>query len=237
VLAITGTNGKTTVTSLTGLLLQRAGLTGGRGGQHRSGPAGRAVGGAGRRSGRMAREAEARRRHRSRSQRRWPRKVVAGPHQRLNRRCAMPGAADVGEDADEDEWCRSTAEEDVEERTPALVPPPPEPQPPPPAQVWVLELSSFQLDGTGRWCLGPVPTAATVLNITEDHLDWHGSHGRLCAGQGGVFGTQALMLLNRDDDGHGHAAGHGDGQGRRPQPPAAGASLDQLRSGRTPAAR
>jgi UDP-N-acetylmuramoylalanine--D-glutamate ligase len=37
-------------------------------------------------------------------------------------------------------------------------------------QVWVLELSSFQLDGVVDF----EPTAATVLNITQDHLDWHG---------------------------------------------------------------
>ncbi len=35
VLAITGTNGKTTVTSLTGHLLEHAGWIGGRGGQYR----------------------------------------------------------------------------------------------------------------------------------------------------------------------------------------------------------
>lgn len=35
-------------------------------------------------------------------------------------------------------------------------------------EVWVLELSSFQLDGVK----GFEPTAATVLNITQDHLDW-----------------------------------------------------------------
>uniref|UniRef100_UPI0026E94F79 Mur ligase family protein n=1 Tax=Pseudacidovorax intermedius TaxID=433924 RepID=UPI0026E94F79 len=34
-------------------------------------------------------------------------------------------------------------------------------------QVWVLELSSFQLDGVQ----GFEPTAATVLNVTQDHLD------------------------------------------------------------------
>ena len=38
-------------------------------------------------------------------------------------------------------------------------------------EVWVLELSSFQLDGA----TGFAPDAATVLNITDDHLDWHGS--------------------------------------------------------------
>jgi UDP-N-acetylmuramoylalanine--D-glutamate ligase len=37
-------------------------------------------------------------------------------------------------------------------------------------EVWVLELSSFQLDGAR----GFAPTAAAVLNVTQDHLDWHG---------------------------------------------------------------
>lgn len=37
--------------------------------------------------------------------------------------------------------------------------------------VWVLELSSFQLSSTETLELD----AATLLNITEDHIDWHGS--------------------------------------------------------------
>src|SRR3546814_1478448 len=37
--------------------------------------------------------------------------------------------------------------------------------------VWVLELSSFQLETT----LTLAPDAAVVLNLTQDHLDWHGS--------------------------------------------------------------
>jgi UDP-N-acetylmuramoylalanine--D-glutamate ligase len=36
-------------------------------------------------------------------------------------------------------------------------------------QVWVLELSSFQLAIAQHFH----PTAAAILNITEDHLDWH----------------------------------------------------------------
>ncbi|MDI1245430.1 MAG: Mur ligase family protein, partial [Rhodoferax sp.] len=38
-------------------------------------------------------------------------------------------------------------------------------------EVWVLELSSFQLEGERSF----EPTAAAVLNISQDHLDWHGS--------------------------------------------------------------
>ncbi|MBV8620426.1 MAG: UDP-N-acetylmuramoyl-L-alanine--D-glutamate ligase [Curvibacter sp.] len=64
-------------------------------------------------------------------------------------------------------------------------------------EVWVLELSSFQLDGIS----GFEPTAATVLNITQDHLDWHGSLQAYAQAKARIFGEQALMVLNRDDAG------------------------------------
>jgi UDP-N-acetylmuramoylalanine--D-glutamate ligase len=62
-------------------------------------------------------------------------------------------------------------------------------------QAWVLELSSFQLDD----CHGFEPTAATVLNITQDHLDWHGGMQAYADAKAHVFGEQALMVLNRED--------------------------------------
>ncbi|MBS0509411.1 MAG: UDP-N-acetylmuramoyl-L-alanine--D-glutamate ligase [Proteobacteria bacterium] len=62
-------------------------------------------------------------------------------------------------------------------------------------EVWVLELSSFQLDGVS----GFEPTAATVLNITQDHLDWHGSLQAYAGAKQRIFGSQALMVLNRED--------------------------------------
>ncbi len=62
-------------------------------------------------------------------------------------------------------------------------------------QVWVLELSSFQLDGESSF----EPSAAAVLNITQDHLDWHGSMAAYVEAKARVFGKQGLMLLNRDD--------------------------------------
>ena len=61
--------------------------------------------------------------------------------------------------------------------------------------VWVLELSSFQLDGVE----GFEPTAAAVLNLTQDHLDWHGSLEAYAAAKARIFGSQALMVLNRED--------------------------------------
>ena len=62
-------------------------------------------------------------------------------------------------------------------------------------EVWVLELSSFQLDGV----TGFEPTAAVVLNVTQDHLDWHGSMQDYAAAKARIFGQQGLMVLNRDD--------------------------------------
>jgi UDP-N-acetylmuramoylalanine--D-glutamate ligase len=61
--------------------------------------------------------------------------------------------------------------------------------------VWVIELSSFQLDAAD----GFEPTAATVLNLTQDHLDWHGTMEAYAAAKARVFGERAMMILNRDD--------------------------------------
>ncbi|MBT9500278.1 MAG: UDP-N-acetylmuramoyl-L-alanine--D-glutamate ligase [Burkholderiaceae bacterium] len=86
----------------------------------------------------------------------------------------------------------------------ALLDEPPLPiKPPPPKapvfeylpEVWVLELSSFQLDGVQ----GFEPTAGTVLNITQDHLDWHGGMEAYIAAKARVFGEQGVMVINRDD--------------------------------------
>jgi UDP-N-acetylmuramoylalanine--D-glutamate ligase len=62
-------------------------------------------------------------------------------------------------------------------------------------EVWVLELSSFQLDGVA----GFEPTAATVLNVTQDHLDWHGDLHAYAAAKARIFGQTGLMVLNRED--------------------------------------
>jgi UDP-N-acetylmuramoylalanine--D-glutamate ligase len=62
-------------------------------------------------------------------------------------------------------------------------------------EVWVLELSSFQLDGVADF----EPAAAVVLNITQDHLDWHGSMEAYAAAKSRIFGQTGLMVLNRDD--------------------------------------
>lgn len=138
VVAITGTNGKTTVTSLVGLLVERAGLT----------------------------------------------VKVAGN--------ISPAVLDV---------LRECVERDS-------LP-----------QVWVLELSSFQLHTT----FSLQADVATVLNISQDHLDWHGSLSAYCADKARIFGEQTLQVLNRDDvqvmamaKAHGHAVSFGVDAPKRP---------------------
>ncbi len=62
-------------------------------------------------------------------------------------------------------------------------------------EVWVLELSSFQLDGVS----GFDPDAAALLNITQDHLDWHGSMAAYTQAKSRIFGARTLWVINRDD--------------------------------------
>ncbi len=114
VLAITGTNGKTTVTSLTGHLCRAAGLS----------------------------------------------VQVAGN--------ISPAALDVLRDA--------IADDNL-------------------PQCWVLELSSFQLFSTATLNAD----AATVLNLTQDHFDWHGDMDAYAAAKERIFGANTVRVLNRDD--------------------------------------
>jgi UDP-N-acetylmuramoylalanine--D-glutamate ligase len=214
VLAITGTNGKTTVTSLTGKLLERAGWRVAVAGNigptlldvlHHA----------------LSQEVEAN------ASEAAERAAEAAAHQDLTVETAgvMPVADEVdapeakevisAEDVDisaevtepsaaSDDSTTSgdvaTDSADSEDDLPLITPPaPPLPEPPHLPQVWVLELSSFQLDQThsGPWAV--VPTAAAVLNLSEDHLDWHGSMTAYADAKRAVFGGQALMLLNRND--------------------------------------
>ncbi|WP_175750260.1 UDP-N-acetylmuramoyl-L-alanine--D-glutamate ligase [Burkholderia pyrrocinia] len=61
--------------------------------------------------------------------------------------------------------------------------------------VWVLELSSFQLETARTFA----PDAAAILNITQDHLDWHGSFDAYAHAKGRIFGATTTRVLNRDD--------------------------------------
>jgi UDP-N-acetylmuramoylalanine--D-glutamate ligase len=62
-------------------------------------------------------------------------------------------------------------------------------------EIWVLELSSFQLIYANTFNA----TAATVLNITQDHLDWHGDMQAYMDAKAKIFGQNAICILNRDD--------------------------------------
>jgi UDP-N-acetylmuramoylalanine--D-glutamate ligase len=62
-------------------------------------------------------------------------------------------------------------------------------------EIWVLELSSFQLETAHTFA----PDAAVVLNITQDHLDWHGGLDAYAAAKGRIFGANTVRVLNRDD--------------------------------------
>lgn len=62
--------------------------------------------------------------------------------------------------------------------------------------LWVLELSSFQLDLTTSLA----PVAATILNITSDHLDRHHSFQSYVDAKQNVYHRAATMIYNRDDE-------------------------------------
>jgi len=62
-------------------------------------------------------------------------------------------------------------------------------------QCWVLELSSFQLFST--YSLNA--DAAVVLNLSQDHLDWHEDMAAYAAAKARIFGPDTVRVLNRDD--------------------------------------
>ena len=197
VLAITGTNGKTTVTSLTALLLQRAGLNVAVAGN--IGPALLDVLSAALDAEAVAQAADDERAAAEAAQAAADAaaQAAAAPSETP----AVSEAADAPAPTDAATHDESDAVDTGDDEGPSqLVPPPVEPpQPAHLPRAWVLELSSFQLDGTAGGDWDAVPTAATVLNLTEDHLDWHGSMAAYGQAKAAVFGAQALMLLNRDD--------------------------------------
>jgi len=190
VLAITGTNGKTTVTSLTGQLLERAGKRVAVAGNigptlldtlsHALDKAAEEQAAAG---AMAAQEAEAQ-----------------AAQLALDAEEASTHEVAVQSDAEKAEVETVAADDDepFEVDLPPLVPPPPPPADHPfLPQVWVLELSSFQLEGVDNFD----PSAATVLNLTQDHLDWHGSMNGYAAAKARIFGKHGVMVLNREDAG------------------------------------
>jgi UDP-N-acetylmuramoylalanine--D-glutamate ligase len=63
-------------------------------------------------------------------------------------------------------------------------------------RVLAVELSSFQLHHSP----GLTPRAAVVLNVSADHLDWHGSVERYAAAKGGVYAEGTTAVVNADDE-------------------------------------
>lgn len=61
--------------------------------------------------------------------------------------------------------------------------------------LYLLELSSFQLETTTRLA----PLAAAVLNLSPDHLDRHGSFEAYVAAKARVLAGAARAVLSRDD--------------------------------------
>ena len=190
VLAITGTNGKTTVTSLTGQLLERAGKRVAVAGNigptlldtlaHALDKAAEEQAAA---DAMAAQEAEAQ-----------ATELALDAEDELAHEAAVQSDAEKAEV----ETVVAADDEPFEVDLPPLAPPPPPPADHPYLpQVWVLELSSFQLEGVDNF----EPTAATVLNLTQDHLDWHGSMNGYAAAKARIFGKQGVLVLNREDAG------------------------------------
>lgn len=63
------------------------------------------------------------------------------------------------------------------------------------AEAYVLEVSSYQLEVTESLRL----TAATMLNLTQDHLDRHGSIEGYAAAKARIFQRCGTRVVNRDD--------------------------------------
>jgi UDP-N-acetylmuramoylalanine--D-glutamate ligase len=188
VLAITGTNGKTTVTSLTGQLVARAGKT-----VKVAGNIGPTLLDTLTEAMVQAQQQVAQEVAKSEAEQEDLDPTKGTPEtsaQPLVQTSDSSGSADLDvkttqlqDDEAEPVWSASVAPVELHPMAQAL------------PQVWVLELSSFQLDSSE----GFESTAATVLNISQDHLDWHGSMSAYAAAKARILGDQALMVLNRED--------------------------------------
>jgi UDP-N-acetylmuramoylalanine--D-glutamate ligase len=80
--------------------------------------------------------------------------------------------------------------------------------------LYVLELSSFQLDTTRSLRL----QAAVVLNVTDDHLDRYGSLAQYADSKARIFAHASTIVLNADDA---RVARMGDAYRNTPARPAA----------------
>ncbi|MFT7775297.1 UDP-N-acetylmuramoyl-L-alanine--D-glutamate ligase [Roseateles sp.] len=171
VLAITGTNGKTTTTSMTGLFVERAGKRVAVAGN--IGPT---------LLGTLTEVLD--------------KEPDPAPAEASAERQAEL-VADFEDVPVEDETVAEEATVPPDEDVPLPIDPPPPRGPVFEAlpEVWVLELSSFQLDGVQSF----EPTAGAVLNLTQDHLDWHGDMAAYGRAKARIFGRESLLVVNRDD--------------------------------------
>ena len=230
VLAITGTNGKTTVTSLTGQLLERAGkrvAVAGNIGPTLLDTLSQALDKAAeeqaaadviaaQEAAELAADEAAAEQARAAVEAKEKAAAAQAAQMALDAEEAMAQEAASETDAASQMALTGTEAEQAQEFSeqvtqaaaaddepyevdlPPLVPPPPPPADHPYLpQVWVLELSSFQLEGVDNF----EPTAATVLNLTQDHLDWHGSMDGYGAAKARIFGKRGVLVLNREDAG------------------------------------
>ncbi len=62
-------------------------------------------------------------------------------------------------------------------------------------EVWVLELSSFQMHTTRSLA----PDASVVLNLTQDHLDWHLDMQEYGAAKASLLAASKIAIVNRSD--------------------------------------
>ena len=193
VLAITGTNGKTTVTALTGQLLARAGLRvaiAGNIGPTLLDTLTQALDAAAGQEAEADEKAKAQQDELDATQ-----AEEAAVQQALAAEPADSALAEAQAQVSVDD-ALEVDDTPFEVDLPQLVPPPPPPVDHPYLpQVWVLELSSFQLDGVTNF----EPTAGAVLNLTQDHLDWHGDMRAYAAAKARIFGQHGLLVLNRED--------------------------------------
>lgn len=73
------------------------------------------------------------------------------------------------------------------------------------AQLYVLELSSFQLETTHSLRC----RAATILNLSQDHLDRHGTMERYAEAKARIWDGCEIAIGNRDDAAVMELGGHG----------------------------
>jgi UDP-N-acetylmuramoylalanine--D-glutamate ligase len=62
-------------------------------------------------------------------------------------------------------------------------------------QIWVLELASYQLALSNSF----EPDCATILNLTQDHLDWHPTLADYLAAKQRIYAPSTGCVVNRAD--------------------------------------